>query len=106
MQNSQDYLYYKGYIAGYRDGLKNANECQTLGAIEGDIMNLPIEAMALSARAHNCLYRNGCKYISDVVALSEYTITTARSMGPKTASEIACWLDEHGICYSAWSKFM
>lgn len=105
MKAAQDDLYYKGYIAGYRDGISDAASGVTTKMIESDIANLRIKAMALSTRAHNCLLRAGCAYISDVMAFNEHTITTTRNIGAKTASEIARWLDEHGICYSAWSKY-
>lgn len=49
-------------------------------------------------------YYNG--YIADVVALSEHSIATMRNLGVKTASEIAHWLQDHEICYSAWRKYL
>lgn len=106
MKEPQDELYYKGYVAGYRDGITDAASGRNATAEEIDILNLPIKAMALSARAGNCLRLAGCTYIADVAALSEYAITTMRRLGTKTASEIAHWLDAQGICYSAWSKYL
>lgn len=106
MQKNQDDHYYKGYIAGYRDGMTDAASGKTAAITESDVINLPIKGMALSTRAYNCLARADCVYIADVAALSEITIATMRNLGPKTASEIAHWLDEHGIRYSAWSRFL
>lgn len=98
--------YYKGYVAGYRDGVRDGANGRNLETLDSDIANYPIEVMALSSRAQNCLSKAGCTYIHDVVTLSEYTIETMRNLGTKTASEIAQWLDDHGICYSAWSKYL
>ena len=46
------------------------------------------------------------RYISDVAKLSEQKIATMRNLGTKTASEIARWLDEQGISYSAWCRYL
>ncbi|MBQ6840464.1 MAG: hypothetical protein IJO45_07195 [Oscillospiraceae bacterium] len=106
MNELQDGLYYKGYIAGYRDGIEDALNGRNRIADKNNILNLPIKAMSLSMRASNCLRLAGCIYIADVAALNEQAIATMRRLGVKTASEIAHWLDEHGICYSAWSKYL
>ena len=106
MTQPQDYLYYKGYVAGYRDCLAEAASGNVEKSAEIDIVSLPVKAMALPTRAYNCLIRAGCIHIADVVALSEYTIATMRHLGTKSASEIAHWLDAHGLCYSAWNKYL
>lgn len=102
----QDDLYRKGYIVGYRDGIKAAESGKTESTIEKGIVDYPIEVMGLSKRACNCLSRTGCENIADVVVLNDQAIATMRNMGAKTASEIAHWLDDNGICYSAWSKYL
>lgn len=106
MEKQQRDLYYKGYVAGYRDGVKDAENGKTVEMMERDIESLPIEELSLSTRAYNCLTRAGCVYIGDIAALSEYSIVTMRGLGPKCASEIAESLDAHGICYSAWGKYL
>lgn len=106
MEKEQDQLYYKGYIAGYRDGIRDAYSGQVTKKHEDDIINLPVKAMAISTRSYNCLVRAGCTYIADVVMLSDQTISTMRNMGTKSASEIAHWLDAQGISYSAWRKYL
>lgn len=106
MENQQGYLYYKGYVAGYRDGAADAANGVVREMNEQDIASLPVEMAELSARARNCLSRAGCMRISDVISLSDHTIATMRNLGGKTASEIARWLDTHGICYSAWNKYL
>ena len=106
MKTVEKDLYYKGYIAGYRDGLKAAHSGNTMELCDEDITGLPILTMALSTRAYNCLIRAGCTYISDVAMLSEHQIATMRNLGKTTAAEIANWLDDHGIRYSAWSQYL
>ena len=98
--------YYIGYLAGYRDGVRDAVAGKTTLLIESDITKLPITVMHLSVRAHNCLARAKCEFVEDVALLSEHAIITMRNLGPKTAREIAQWLDTHGICYSAWSQYL
>lgn len=102
----QDDLYRKGYIAGYRDGIRAADSGKAATIIEKGIVDFPVEVMGLSTRACNCLSRAGCANIADVVVLSDQAIAAMRNMGAKTASEIAHWLDDNGICYSAWSKYL
>lgn len=98
--------YQKGYVAGYRDGIKAASQGKSEENIAGNMPDLPIEAMQVSARARNCLIRAGCIYASDISKLSEEKIATMRNLGPKSAAEIAQWLDNHGINYSAWCKYL
>ena len=102
----QNPLNQKGYVTGYWDGVKdaisgNVKDCQTSG-----IANLPIKAMALSSRAYNCLVQCGCVHVKDVVSLNSDAILKMRNLGPKTASEIACWLIEQGILSSAWTEYI
>ena len=106
MKLSNNYVFCKGYLIGYRDGLRDGGS----GSIENqdilDVRQLPVRAMGLSTRAHNCLTVMGCKTIADVIAIESKMIAATRNMGPKTASEIGMWLAEHGIHCSAWSEFL
>ena len=106
MERSQHDPYYKGYIADYRDGIRDGVCGKSAKATEMDITKLPIQAMALSTRTHHYLSQAGCTYIADVASLSELTIATMRNMGAKTAAEVAHWLDMHGIYYTAWSAYL
>lgn len=99
-------LYYEGYIAGYRDGVKDAVTGNVTDWKTADIRKMPVRAMALSTRAYNCLMHSGCTYVEDVIALSSCSIMTMRNLGSKTASEIAHWLAEHGIACSAWTEYL
>ena len=98
--------YRKGYVAGYRDGIKAAAQGKNKENYVANMPDLPIEMMQVSARARNCLTGAGCRYISEVAKLSEQKIATMRNLGTKTASEIARWLDEQGISYSAWCRYL
>ena len=106
MKLSDNYAFCEGYLVGYRDGLKDGSS----GRVEKqDILNvrlLPVSAMGLSTRAHNCLTSMGCKTIADVIAIESRMIAATRNMGPKTASEIANWLTSQGILSSAWSEYI
>lgn len=106
MNRQRNHMYYKGYVAGYRDGLCNAQRDHAKSASGNDWFHMPVQAMDISSRARNCLSLAGCVYVSDVAELSEYSIATMRGLGEKTASEIAHWLDEKGICYSAWCVYL
>lgn len=106
MENPQKNLYYKGYIAGYWDGLKDGACGKITYAEDRDILSLPIQAMGLSTRAYHCLLQAGCACIADVATLSDQAIIRARHMGIKTRSEIAHWLDDHEICCNAWGHYL
>ena len=106
MEKPREYLYNKDYLAGYRDGIRDAVSGKSTKMMQNDILDLPIKVMALSTRARNCLSHAGCTYIADVIALSEDTIMAMRNLGSKTASEIALWLNANGIYNSAWSDFL
>ena len=105
MERSREGLYQKGYMAGYLDGLRDAKEGKSAEMVEADILLHPIGAMNLSSRAQNCLLRSGCRSVADVIALDAHSIATMRNLGRKTASEIAYWLQEHGISHSVWSLY-
>ena len=100
-----DYQYRKGYVAGFRDGLIAAQR-KTEYALAENMQDLPIDTMQISARAKNCLIRIGCRYISEVAKLSDQSIATMRGLGLKSATEIAQCLDEMGIHYSAWCRYL
>ena len=106
MENKTNDLYYKGFVAGYREGIKAAVSVKIPNTEDVSILDIPIKGSGLSARACNGLNKAGCTYIRDVVKLSEHTIATMRNIGTKTAAEIAHWLDDHGICYSAWCEYL
>ena len=105
MTSTQDQNHFNGYLAGYQDGLRDAASgkvCQ----MQEDFLSLPVRSMNLSTRAFNCLSRNGCSSIGDVAKLSDYAILTMRNLGPKTAAEVANWLNAHGICSTAWHRYL
>ena len=106
MNTKRDENYYKGYLAGYKDGINNAIQGKYPQDTENKFYKLPIAVMQLSTRAYNCLSSVGCVYVGDVSSLKEETISRIRNLGTKTASEIAHWLDEHNICFSAWNKYL
>ena len=97
--------YRKGYVAGFRDGLMAAGH-KADSAIAENMQDLPIDAMQISARAKNCLVRIGCRYISEVAKLSDHSIAIMRGLGSKSAAEVAQCLDDMGIHYSAWCKYL
>ena len=106
MKLSNNYAFCKGYLAGYRDGLRDGGSVNIENSDVLNIQLLPIRAMGISTRAHNCLTLMGCKTIADVIAMGSEMIASTRNMGPKTASEIAKWLTEQGVVNTAWSEFL
>ena len=98
--------YYKGYVAGYRDGLRNAAKGKTIDTDRELAEDLPIQIAKLSTRAKNCLLLAGCVTLGDAAALPAERIARLRSTGPKTAGEIARCLDELGIRYSDWNAYL
>ena len=106
MEDIQEQLFRKGYAAGYRDGVKQAIEGKAKQKQGCEISDMPIEITGLSPRARHCLIQAGCADIADVAMLSGDQIATMRGLGKKTASEIAQWLDENGICYTAWCEYI
>lgn len=106
MENIKDALYFEGYTAGYRKGICDALSGKVVSVPQKDIADIPIDAMKLSTRANNSLHRAGCSCIADVATLNEQTIATMRNIGNKTAMEIARWLDDHQIRYTAWEKYL
>ena len=106
MEKLQQDAYYKGYMAGYRDGIREAADGKPGTAMPGDILDHPVEELGLSTRAYHCLTRAGCAKLSDIAALDAYTVASMRTMGAKTASEIARCLVAHGIPSGVWLAYL
>lgn len=110
MDKPRDGIYCKGYRNGYLDGYRDGmqlgqnGECKELE--DNELLSLPIEAMEITTRAHNCLIRLGCRQISDLLELREENLLRAKNMGNITAAEIAGWLERNGFPYTAWSRFL
>ena len=106
MNDFQNEFFKKGYIAGYRDGVRDVKNNAVLHWDGIDMISAPIQVMSISSRAVHCLLHAGCSQVSDVAALDEYQIATMRNMGPKTAAEIGHWLESQGIHLTAWSRYL
>lgn len=106
MEDIQELMFRKGYAAGYRDGVQQAMEGKAKQIQGCEISDMPIEITGLSARACHCLARAGCIDVADVAALGDYRIATMRGLGKKTASEVARWLEAHGIHHTAWCEYL
>ena len=106
MNTVEKEIYYKGYVAGYRQGMQDATNGYTIDLDNVCAGDIPVIAADLSTHAKNCLMLYGCKYIRDVVEFDAVRIKTMRNFGKKTAGEVARYLDGLGICYSAWNAYL
>lgn len=98
--------YSVGYKKGYEDGVLDTNRGITNPYASDEVMNLPIESLNLSMRAHNCLRSVPCKSIGDVVRLTAEQIWTIRNLGKISANEIAQAVKAHDIHHSAWEQYL
>lgn len=107
-ESDKDYYkgYREGYMAGYRAGVEDEKNGSSKKSVDSEVMELPIEAMAVSKRAYNCLRVAGCFNVADVAAMDEAALTTARKLGAVTLKEIAAWLQENGILHTAWERHL
>lgn len=98
--------YSVGYQTGYQDGAVDADSGRSRPVAPDGILNLPIEQLGLSTRAHNCMVAARCKRIGDVARLSEEQIATMKSLGKVSANEIAQALKAQGVQNTAWDKYL
>ena len=105
MDENMNPIYRQGYLAGYLDGLRDARTGANSVESTDEILSFPVKASPLSSRAQNCLLQYNCSTVADAIALEPRTIETMRNLGPKTAAEIAHWLDFLGISHSTWSRY-
>lgn len=102
--------YRKGFLMGYQEGYDRGVEDVRNGVGErraaDEVLDLPIETLQLSVHPYNCLNRMGYRRIRDVVGLEENSIYVIRSLGEKSAREIAQALQKYGILFTAWSKYL
>jgi hypothetical protein len=96
----------QGYIAGYHAGAEHCRKGLLAKNLDNDITRMPIESMSVSTRAHNCLRLAGCKYVADVIMLDTITLSTMRKLGPKTAREIAQWLNGNNLSNTPWDLYL
>ena len=71
-----------------------------------EVLNLPIEQLELSTRAHNCMVAAHCKRIGDVARLTDEQIATMKRLGKISANEIAQALQAQGIKHTAWDSYL
>ena len=95
-----------GYQTGYQDGASDTTRGRSRPVASDEILNLPIEQLNLSTRAHNCMVAAQCKRIGDVARLSEEQIATMKSLGKVSANEIAQALKAQGVQNTAWDKYL
>ena len=99
-------IYYKGYVVGYRAGMRDAINGHTIEQENFCAGDIPIRATELSTRVKNCLLLYGCVCLRDAAELDADRIKTMHNFGPKAAAEVAHYLDGLGICYSAWNAYL
>lgn len=98
--------YSTGYQAGYQDGATDAANGSHKPKAPDEILNLPIEHLGLSTRAHNCMVAAHCKRIGDVARLTDEQIATMKRLGKISANEIAQALQAQGIKRTAWDSYL
>lgn len=98
--------YKTGYDQGYKDGYEDGKNGIEKPVISEELLNHPIDSMGLSVRAFKCLLRTGCERVGDVVRMSVYQIQTLRTLGSKSANEIACTLRDMGISNTNWTSYI
>lgn len=98
--------YSTGYQAGYQDGATDATNGSHKPTAPDEILNLPIEHLGLSTRAHNCMVAAYCKRIGDVARLTDEQIATMKRLGKISANEIAQALQAQGIKRTAWDSYL
>lgn len=98
--------YNAGYKSGYETGVHDEQNGVKLAYQDSKLLNLTIENMNLSIRSFNCLKRVNCERIGDVARLRDEEISTMRNLGKKSADEIARKLNELGIQYTEWDKYI
>ena len=106
MNAAEKEVYYKGYVSGYRMGMRDAMNGYSIDLEHICAGDIPVEAAELSTRVKNCLLFSGCKYLRDVVEFDGKKIRTMRNFGPKGAAEVARYLDSLGIYHSAWNAYL
>ena len=95
-----------GYQTGYQDGAADVATGKSRPVAPDKILNLPIEQLSLSTRAHNCMIAARCKRIGDVARLSEEQIAPMKSLGKVSAKEIAQALKKQCVQHTAWDKYL
>lgn len=98
--------YHSGYSAGYQNGVYDTQHGVKLTSLDNEQLHLPIECMNLSTRALHCLMIANLKTIGDVARVSGERIPTMRSLGKKSADEIARALQALGIHNTEWEPYI
>ena len=69
-------------------------------------MNKSIQDIDFSIRTLNNLIRANYETIGDLAALTECEILKIKNMGKKQLAEVAKRLNDIGVMYTSWNKFL
>ena len=98
--------YDRGYMDGYYQGVKDANEGKTKPGVSVNIVELPIEALSLSVGAVQCLRNAGIEKIAELLVLDEKNIKHVPKLWTRRRQEIATGLNRYQICNEVWEYYL
>ena len=98
--------YYKYGLIGYKQKLIEFDKAENNRSNEEKIMNKSIQDIDFSIRTLNNLIRANYETIGDLAALTEYEILKIKNMGKKQLAEVAKRLNDIGVMYTSWNKFL
>lgn len=98
--------YDRGYMDGYYQGVKDANEGKTKPGVSVNIVELPVEALSLSVGAVQCLRNAGIEKIAELLVLDEKNIKHVPKLWTRRRQEIATGLNHYQICNEVWEYYL
>lgn len=61
------------------------------------VLSTPIEAIGLSTRTYNCLYRADIRTLGDITKLYLYELEKVRNLGSKSVKEVLQAIKKYGV---------
>ena len=98
--------YDRGYLDGYQQGIREANEGTAKPGVSVRILDLPIEALCLTVGAVQCLRDAGFEKIAELLLLDEKEVKRIPKLWTKRRQEIAKGLKHYQICNEVWKFYL
>lgn len=105
-ENNYQKGYDDGYLIGYDRGIGDAGAGVIRPGVSVRIIDLPIEALRISAGTHRCLSDAGFEKIAELLILDEKEVKRIPKLSTKRRQEVAIGIKRYQIRSEVWEFYL